>query len=192
MSYVSTTPLRATTSAKEKAGSTNSVILWRKLLLQRRQRLTFICRSFENLWEWYFPRHDCATLQFKCPLQSKAESYWQCETWKEAARWYHENRQGRTLIVELHPEKLKRLRGLLSNDVSLDAAYRELNAPENRPTPQVTVEAIWYAVRERGLAALNEPATRARLVQCDAAALAELDRRITKRKERASAVSKAD
>jgi hypothetical protein len=190
MSYVPTIPLRPSTSAKD--GPPNSVILWRKLLLQRRQKLTFICQSFENLWERYFPHHDCVTLQFKRPAQSKAESYWQCESWKKAARWYHENRQGRTLIVEHDPNELKRLRGLFSNDVSLDAAWRELNAAENRPTPQVTVEAIWYVVRERGLAALNEPATRARLAQCDAAALAELDGRITRRKERTSAVCKAD
>jgi hypothetical protein len=144
------------------------------LLLRRRVNLSFVCESFEKLWKQYFPHHDCATLQFKRPAQSKAES----------ARWYHENRQGRTLIVELAPEKLKQLRRLLSNDVSLDAAYRELNAPENWSTPQVTVEAIWYAVRERGLAGLNEPATRERLAQCDAAALAQIDQRISRLKGR--------
>jgi hypothetical protein len=180
MSYVSTTPLRATTSAKEKAGPPKSVILWRKLLLQRRQKLTFICQSFENLWERYFPHHDCVTLQFKRPGQSKAESYWQCKSWKKAARWYHENRQGRTVIVEHDPQELKRFRGLLSNDVSLDATWRELNAPGNRPTPQVTIEALMVAVRERGLAALKEPVNIERLLCFDAAAKTEINRRIAR------------
>jgi hypothetical protein len=132
------------------------------------------------MWSQYFPHHDCVTLQFKRTAQSRAE-YWQGESWKKAARWYQENRQGRTLIVELDPRELKRLRRLLSNDISLDAAWRELNAPKNRPTPQGTIEAIWLAVRERGLGALQEPATRERLARCDQAAVAEIDRRIKAR-----------
>jgi hypothetical protein len=52
--------------------------------------------------------------------------------------------------------------------------------PPSRPTPQVTVEAILVAVRERGLAALEEPATLERLARCDAAAVQELTKRITK------------
>jgi hypothetical protein len=162
-----------------------SVIRWRKLLLRRRQELSFPNKSFARLWKRYFPLHDPVTLQRNRPAQSKAESYWQGESWKKAAHWYHENRQGRTLIVELDPEKLKWLRRLLSNDVSLDTASRELNAlVDNRPTPQATVEAIWYAVRERGLDALNEPVTRERLARCDAAALAQIDQRITRVKAR--------
>jgi hypothetical protein len=159
-------------------------VRWRKLLLRRRQEITLISQSFEKLWNEHFPRHDFVTLRLKPPGWSKAESYWQGESWKKAARWYHENRQGRTLIVESHPSQKKRLRRLLSNDVSLDEAWRELNAPENRPTPQVTVEAIWHAVRARGLAALNELTTRERLARCDAAALAQIDQRITRLKAR--------
>src|SRR5262249_41391406 len=78
---------------------------------------------------------DPVTLQLKRPAQSKAESYWDGEGWKKAARWYHENQQGRTLIVETDPEQIKRLRQLLTDDVTLDRALRELNAQENRPTP---------------------------------------------------------
>jgi hypothetical protein len=47
-----------------------------------------------------------------------------------------------------------------------------------RPTPQTTIEALIYCVRERGLAALKEPANLERLSRCDEAALAEIDRRI--------------
>jgi hypothetical protein len=37
-----------------------------------------------------------------------------------------------------------------------------------------------YCVRERGLAALKEPATTKRLERCDAAAKAEIEQRIAK------------
>jgi hypothetical protein len=170
----------------------SALIRWRKLLLLRRQELSFVSTSFAKLWKQCFPWHDLITLQLIRPTQSKAESSWKCESWKKAALWYHEQRRGRTLLGEQGPKHVARLRRLLSNDVSLDAAWRELNATENRPTPQVTVEAIWHSVRERGLDALKEPTTRERLARCDAAALAEIDRRITKYKERASAIRKAD
>ena len=64
--------------------------------------------------------------------------------------------------------------------VTLEQAYREINDPKNRPTPQVTVEAVILTVRERGLAALKEPANVERLKRCDAAAKAEIERRIAK------------
>jgi hypothetical protein len=54
-----------------------------------------------------------------------------------------------------------------------------VNAP-NRPTPKATIDAVVFAVRERGLAALKEPANLERLSRCDAAAKAEIERRITK------------
>ena len=51
-------------------------------------------------------------------------------------------------------------------------------APEPRPTPQTTVEAILYSVRERGIAALKEPANQERLHRCDAAARRLINERI--------------
>jgi hypothetical protein len=47
-----------------------------------------------------------------------------------------------------------------------------------RPTPQVTVEAVLFAVRERGVKALTEPDTLRRLGGCDEAARAEINRRV--------------
>ena len=47
-----------------------------------------------------------------------------------------------------------------------------------RPTPQVVVEAILLCVRERGLAALQEPANQERLLRCDAAARQQINDRI--------------
>jgi hypothetical protein len=49
-----------------------------------------------------------------------------------------------------------------------------------RPTPQTVVEAVWYCVRERGLAALREPANLQRLATFDSAARAQLNERIAK------------
>ena len=47
-------------------------------------------------------------------------------------------------------------------------------------TPQSTIEAILFSVRERGLGALDEPATLERLSRCDQAAKAAIEQRITK------------
>jgi len=59
---------------------------------------------------------------------------------------------------------------------SLDALWELLNRP--RATPRVTIEAIVYSVRERGLAALKEPANIERLQRCDAPAKADINRSI--------------
>jgi hypothetical protein len=103
---------------------------------------------------------------------------WDSTSWKESAAEYHQARGNRVLIVETSPEDLARLRRL--NDAPLERAWAELNDPRNRPTPQVTIEAILYSVRERGLGALKEPETKERLESCDAAAQAEIERRIAK------------
>jgi hypothetical protein len=55
-----------------------------------------------------------------------------------------------------------------------------------RPTPLTLIEAIKQSVRDRGIAALKEPATRERLSRCDAAALAEIDRWLQHRKRAAA------
>jgi hypothetical protein len=64
------------------------------------------------------------------------------------------------------------------NAMSIDALYRALNNPG--ATPQATVEAIMVAVRERGLAALEEPANIERLDRCDRTARAQLNERISR------------
>ncbi len=50
-------------------------------------------------------------------------------------------------------------------------------------TPQTTIEAVMYCVRERGLAALREPANQQRLMTLDGTARAEVNRRIAKLEE---------
>jgi hypothetical protein len=49
-----------------------------------------------------------------------------------------------------------------------------------QPTPQISIEAVMWCVRERGLKALKEPANEGRLRRCDAAAKAQINERIEK------------
>jgi hypothetical protein len=83
-------------------------------------------------------------------------------------------------IVTIGAEELARARRLLDPAVSLDSAYRQINDARSRPTPQTVVEAILYCVRERGVGALKEPANVERLRDCDAAAKAQIDKRVAK------------
>jgi hypothetical protein len=69
-------------------------------------------------------------------------------------------------------------RRLLNPEISFEQVWFELNDPRSYPTPRSTVEAILYCVRERGLAALKEPANVERLARCDAAAKAAINERI--------------
>jgi len=152
-------------------------VRWRKLLLRRRWELSFIRQSFARMWRQHFPHHDCVTLQFKRTAQSRAESYWDAPSWKTAARAYHEERK----FNDRQPDpKTAQLRWLLSDSVSLDSAYRELNTSENRPTPQTIIEAIIWSVRERGVTALQEPANQERLARCDDATRQQINSRIDK------------
>jgi hypothetical protein len=65
---------------------------------------------------------------------------------------------------------------------SLDALQQHLIS--RRATPQTTIDAILHCVHERGLAALKESANIERLSRCDAAARAQINRRIAKLKDR--------
>jgi hypothetical protein len=150
----------------------------RKLLLRRQWQLSYMFESFARMWDQYFPHHDAQTLRFQPPAKSKAESYWDAPSWKRAARAYHEERKRNDR--QPSDPKTAQLRQLLSDSVSLDSAYRELNASENRPTPQTTIEAIMWCVRERGIGVLQEPVNQERLARCDAVARQQINTRIEK------------
>jgi hypothetical protein len=120
--------------------------------------------SFAPLWDKYFPAHDL------CSCRLKRYSLNTFELACDQAEAELANRPVRPVVI--------RARRLLADDVGLDRLWRELN--QGHPTPSVTVEAIWLAVRERGLAALNDPDVKARLQSCDDAARAELVRRVEK------------
>src|SRR5262249_46716136 len=107
-----------------------------------------------------------------------AADAWANPGWKESAREYHDQRAGHRSIVEIEPERAVFLRRLLRPEVSLERAWAELNDPKNHPTPKATIDAILFAVRERGVAALKEPQTKERLTRCDAAARDEINKQI--------------
>jgi hypothetical protein len=88
----------------------------------------------------------------------------------------HKPRRRGVLSVEIEPARLERARRMLDPSVSLERAYAEFNKPLS--TPQTTIEAILHCVRERGLAALKEPANQERLLRCDAAACQRINDRI--------------
>jgi hypothetical protein len=73
-----------------------------------------------------------------------------------------------------------KLRDIFDPAVGLDEAYRRLNDPKRFSTPQSVIEAVMYCVRERGLAALEEPANVQRLRTFDDRAKAQLNERIEK------------
>ena len=68
--------------------------------------------------------------------------------------------------------------------LSLGALWDNLNDPQRYPTPQSTIEAVMYSIRERGLAALKEPANEERLSRCDEPAKKQIDERIKKMREK--------
>jgi hypothetical protein len=59
---------------------------WRKAILLNRSALI-------AAWPQHFPQHDFHTLRLiRSPLD-RADSYWEGEDWKRAARAYHEDRK---------------------------------------------------------------------------------------------------
>jgi hypothetical protein len=68
----------------------------------------------------------------------------------------------------------------LAADRGRTMTERATRLRQHRPTPQVAIEAIMYAVRERGLGALSESANIERLTRCDDAARAQINERIAR------------
>jgi hypothetical protein len=112
------------------------------------------------------PEHFCK----KIP----ADEYWLNPAWREAARQYQTARGRRTLVTEMPPHRLSRLRELLADEISLDRAWRELNDDGNQPAPQVTLDALIYELRTLGVAAFKNPSCRRRLADLSDLQLREL------------------
>jgi hypothetical protein len=62
----------------------------------------------------------------------------------------------------------------------VEAQRRNERTTIPRPTAESTIEAIMWSVRQRGIAALDEPANVERLSRCDERAKAETNNRIAK------------
>jgi hypothetical protein len=66
----------------------NSAAHWRKAILLNRSVLL-------AAWPRHFPRHDFATLRLSRSPLDRADSYWEGEDWKRAARAYHAERKSK-------------------------------------------------------------------------------------------------
>jgi hypothetical protein len=102
-------------------------------------------------------RRACRRARMTADWKQVAAGAWNSPGWKKAAAEYHRDRTGHPLIVELEPERLKRLLELLKDSTSLSRAYYEISGRRNGGAPQPTVEALMYSLRERGAKALEEP-----------------------------------
>jgi hypothetical protein len=60
------------------------------------------------------------------------------------------------------------------------ALYSTPRTERGACTPKTIIEAVVHSVRERGIAALNEPANIDRLLRCDNAAKTEINERIAR------------
>lgn len=108
---------------------------------------------------------------------------WDAPSWREAAVDYHKQRAGRVLVVESAPERLKKLRALLNNNVSLETACAEMHQHHFAGRAAAsTVEALMYSLREHGTAALDEPPTKRRIRQLSEQQLHEVAQRLERLK----------
>jgi hypothetical protein len=149
----------------------NYRVQWRKSLLLRREGALSRSEELEAAWSEAFPKHDIETARLK-PLKLLEQF--------DSERWHREVESLAAERARQCDPKLERLRRLLKPGASFERAYSELNDPRHRPTPGATIEALWLAIREGGIAALNESTNKQRLQACDAAARAELKKRLSR------------
>ena len=124
-----------------------------------------------------------------------AAGAWDPPSWKEAAADYHEARNGRPSIVEIEPEKLRQLRKLMDDGISLERVWDDINRAARaryNAAPQPTEEALMYSLRERGVKALAESATQRRLSKLSDAQMIEVGERLRRLKPKIARAWSAD
>jgi hypothetical protein len=108
---------------------------------------------------------------------------WKDKGWKDAALEYHSQRGGSRTVIEIESGRLRRLRQLLNDSVSLERAWHEINAVHiHGRAAQSTVEALMYSLRERGTKALDEPDTKRRIGELSEEQLHEVGGRLQRLK----------
>jgi hypothetical protein len=107
-----------------------------------------------------------------------AADAWNAKSWKGAAT----ERGKRRTIVEIEPEKLRRLRALLDDDVSLQRAYAEISSSHIKGrAADSTLEALAFQLRA-GVGVLKEQDVRRRLSALSDAQLVEIVERVQRHK----------
>ena len=136
--------------------------------VRKRKHLLHLRARLWEAWDRLFPEHDLGTGRLR---RSSLDSFERaCDRVDELARRQRVS------------EEILRARRLLSENVSIERAWNEINDPHSRPTPQSIIEGILHCVRQRGIAALDETKNIERLRQCDPAAMAQIEQRIAKLK----------
>src|SRR5262249_28299247 len=136
------------------------------------------------------PKADVSSKDWK---QIAAEA-WDSPGWRQAALEYHHARGSRTLIVETLPEDLARLRRLMSDSVSLERAWDEINrAARERynEAPEATYNAALYELRTHGFAQLTEANCQRRLNDLSAAQVKTLIASLQRYRQQYSNISEA-
>jgi hypothetical protein len=101
-----------------------------------------------------------------------AQDAWDSPSWREGAAEYRHRRGNNVLIVEIEPERLKQLRRLMSDNVSLERAWHEINRSARErynEAPEATYHAVVYELRTHGLAQLKQANCQRRLCDLSAA-----------------------
>ena len=102
-----------------------------------------------------------------------ADDPWSAPGWHEAAVEYHKDRGVRVSVTSYTADELARLRELMADNVTLERAWHEINHPADRAAAS-TVEALMFALRERGAAALAEPECQKRLADMSTAQMRDI------------------
>jgi len=86
-------------------------------------------------------------------------------------------RADRAAVKRRKDDPVATLRRLMSDEVSLDRAWREFNSTPGRAAA-MTVEALMFSLRERGTKAFEEPDTKRRLSELSKRQLKEACQRV--------------
>jgi hypothetical protein len=112
--------------------------------------------------------------------KAEAQEAWSAPSWGTAAAEYHESRGGLRAIAEIEPGRLARLRKILNDSTSIEAAWHQLNRRDGAASP--VVGALMLGLRSRGLKALSEPAVKRRLSELSEAQVREVGGRLQRLK----------
>jgi len=119
-----------------------------------------------------------------------ARAGWDGPGWRAAAAEYHNKNYQSAAKIEA--ERLRRLRHLMDNDVSLERAWSELNDQRRRgDAAAAKVEALVYSLR-RGVDALAEPDTARRLPELSDEQLLQVGERLRRLKPQIARAWAAD
>jgi hypothetical protein len=73
---------------------------------------------------------------------------WSAPGWRDAAVEYHKDRSNRAGVTPYMADELARLRELMTDNVSLDRAYAELNKRAPGDVPIATLQAAEYLAQQ--------------------------------------------